>query len=274
MKTQPDWQHILTQCKTNIQAAIKPCLKTLREPQPNLGIGAGGDVTKPVDLAAETAITETLTQHDISFTLISEESGVKKYGDSPRERYVTVDPIDGTTNLIHGLPFYASSIAVSSKPELADVYAGMVVDLAHNFTYIACTGEGSYCNGKKIETSKTQNLAEAVVGLDINSYKAKLVLQEVAGLVENTKHIRHFGANALEVCYVAEGLTDGFIDLRNKIRTTDVAAGFLIVKEAGGIITDASNQRINVKLDPKQTLNFIASANLEIHKQILSLVKP
>jgi myo-inositol-1(or 4)-monophosphatase len=92
--------------------------------------------------------------------------------------------------------------------------------------------------------------------------------------VENTKHIRHFGANALEVCYVAEGLTDGFIDLRNKIRTTDVAAGFLIVKEAGGIITDLNNQPINVRLDPRQTLNFIASANLEIHKQILSLVKP
>jgi myo-inositol-1(or 4)-monophosphatase len=274
METQPDWQHILTQCKTNIEAAIKPCLKTIREPQPNLGIGAGGDITKPVDLAAETAITETLKQHGISFTLISEESGIKKYGDSSNECYVTVDPIDGTTNLVHGLPFYASSIAVSSKPEVADVYAGMVADLVHDKTYIACLGEGACCNGKTIETSKTKTLVEAVVGLDINAYKAKLVVPMVVCLVENTKHIRHFGANALEICYVAEGLTDGFIDLRGKIRTTDVAAGFLIIKEAGGIVTDAGNQPINVKLDPRQTLNFVASANLEIHKQILSLVKP
>jgi myo-inositol-1(or 4)-monophosphatase len=274
MKTQPDWQHILALCKTNIEAAIKPCLKTIREPQPNLGTGAGGDLMKPVDLASEKAIVDTLIQHDISFTLISEESGIKKYGDNPLECYVTVDPIDGTTNLTHGLPFYATSIAISSKPELADVYAGMVVDLAHDATYIACKGEGACCNGEKIETSETASLSEAVIGLDINSYKAKRVVPTVIGLIENTKHLRHFGANALEICYVAHGLTDGFIDLRDKIRTTDVAAGFLIVKEAGGIVTDANNWSINVKLDPKQTLNFIASANTEIHKQILCLVKP
>jgi myo-inositol-1(or 4)-monophosphatase len=273
MKNQPDWQHILKECKTNIQTAIKPCLKTLHEPQPNLGIGAGGDLTKPVDLAAETAITDTLTAHDISFTLISEESGIKKFGAAPKECYVTVDPIDGTTNLMHGLPFYASSIAVSAKPELADVYAGMVVDLNHNLTYIACKGEGAFCNGRRIKTSKITSLSEAVVGLDINAYRAKLVVPVVAGLIENTKHIRHFGANALEICYVANGLTDAFIDLRQKIRTTDVAAGFLIIEEAGGTVTDANNQPINVPLDPKQTLNFVASANIEIHKQILSLVK-
>jgi myo-inositol-1(or 4)-monophosphatase len=274
MKTQPDWQRILSQCKTNIESAIKPCLKTIREPQPNLGRGAGGDFTKPADLAAEVAITQTLQQHGVSFTLISEESGIKEYGDSPKEYYVTTDPIDGTTNLVHGLPFYAASIAISSKPQLANVYAGMVADLVHGKTYIACKGQGAYCNGEKIETSKTQSLDEAVIGLDINAYRAKLVVPVVAGLIENTKHIRHFGANALEVCYVAEGLTDGFIDLRSKIRTTDVAAGFLIVKEAGGIVTDANNQPVDVRLDPRQTLNFIASANIEIHKQVLSLVKP
>ena len=90
--------------------------------------------------------------------LISEESGIKKFGATPEECYVTVDPIDGTTNLMHGLPFYASSIAVSNKPELADVYAGMVVDLFHDVTYTAFKGKGAFRNGKKIETSKTQLL--------------------------------------------------------------------------------------------------------------------
>jgi myo-inositol-1(or 4)-monophosphatase len=272
MKTQPDWQHIFQECKANIQTSIKPCLKTLREPQPNLGRGAGGDFMKPVDLAAETAIVDTLKQHGVSFTLISEESGIKQHGVSSQDCYVTVDPIDGTTNLLQGLPFYASSIAVSDKPELASVYAGMVADLAHDVTYMAFKGRGAYRGGRKIETSKTHSLDEALVGLDINAYKAKVAVATVAGLIENTKHIRHFGANALEVCYVADGLTDGFIDLRGKIRTTDVAAGFLIVKEAGGTVTTADNQPINVPLDPKQTLSFIASANMEIHKQILSLI--
>jgi myo-inositol-1(or 4)-monophosphatase len=229
---------------------------------------------KPVDLAAETAIVETLQQQGISFTLISEESGIREYGTTPKECYLCVDPIDGTTNLTHGLPFYASSIAVSHKPELTDVYAGMVVDLFHDETYIAIKGKGAYRNDETIHTSKTPSLDEAVVGLDLNTYKKKTDFRTVTALIENIKHTRHFGANALEVCQVAAGLTDAFIDLRNKIRTTDVAAGFLIVKEAGGTVTNQDNKPINVKLDPKQTLSFVASANLDIHQKILSLVKP
>jgi myo-inositol-1(or 4)-monophosphatase len=229
---------------------------------------------KPVDLAAETAIVETLKSHDVSFTLISEESGIKKYGSEPHDCYVTVDPIDGTTNLLHGLPFYASSIAVSQKPELANVYAGMVVDLAHDVAYTAFEGIGAFRNGKKIETSQVVSLDDAVIGLDLNTFRAKEVVPRVNALIIRTKHIRHFGANALEICYVADGLTDAFIDLRGKIRTTDVAAGFFIVKEAGGIVSTPENQTLNVKLDPKQKLSFIASANLEIHKKIVSLVNP
>ena len=274
MTAQIDWQHIFSECKDKIQTNIKPCLKTLKEPQPNLGVGAGGDAMKPVDLAAETAIVDTLQQHDISFTLISEESGIKKFGAKPEECFLTADPIDGTTNLMHGLPFFASSIGVSNKPEIADVYAGMVIDLAHDVTYTAFKGEGAYRNRKKMETSKTVSLDEAVIGLDLNTFKSKTVVPKVTTLIENTKHIRHYGANALEICYVANGLTDAFIDLRGKIRTTDIAAGFLIVKEAGGVVTTPDNQTLNIKLDPTQKLSFIASGNLQIHQKIVSLVKP
>jgi len=273
MKTQLDWQQILLECKNNVYSSIQPCLKTLHEPQPNLGTGAGGDAMKPVDLAAETAIVQTLQGHGVSFTLISEESGIKKFGKSPDDCFVTVDPVDGTTNLMHGLPFYASSIAVSNKPELVSVYAGMVADLFHNVAYVACEGKGAWRDGKKIETSKTQSLDDAVVGLDLNTYKIKEIAPKVTGVIERTKHIRHFGANALELCYVAEGLTDAFVDLRGKLRTTDVAAGFLIIKEAGGTVTTPDNKPLNVKLDPKQTVSFVASGNLEIHKKIVSLVK-
>jgi myo-inositol-1(or 4)-monophosphatase len=274
MKTQLDWQRILAECHFKLQASIVPYLSTIREPQPSLGIGAGGDIMKPIDLVAETAIVDTLKGHGISFTLISEESGIKHYCDSQEGCYVTVDPIDGTTNLIHGLPFYASSIAVSSKPELPSVYAAMVADLAHGITYVALEGKGAYRNGEKMCTSETKSLEEALVGLDINSYNGNFTVKKVSDLIKKTKHIRHFGANALEISYVGEGLTDAFVDLRDKIRTTDVAAGFLIAKEAGGVVTDSENKPINVKLDPKQTLSFVVSANQHIHKQILSLVKP
>jgi myo-inositol-1(or 4)-monophosphatase len=274
METQVDWQRILWECKGNVQLAIKPCFKNMKGSQTSLGMGAGGDMMKPVDLAAETAIMETLQKYGISFTLISEESGIKEFGSSPQQCYLCVDPIDGTTNLTHGLPFYASSIAVSNEPELSNVYAGMVVDLVHDETFMALSGKGAYRNGEQIHTSETRSLGESVVGLDLNAFKAKLNINIAAALIENIRHTRHFGANALEICHVAAGLTDAFIDLRNKIRTTDVAAGFLIVKEAGGIVTNQENKPINVKLDPKQTLRFVASANLKIHQKILDLVNP
>jgi len=273
MKTLIDWSRILFECKNNVQVSIRPSSATIKEPQPYLGMGAGGDVMKPADLAAENAIIDTLERHDVSFTLVSEESGVKRFGASAGECFVTVDPIDGTTNLTRGLPFYACSIAVSDKPLLEDVYAGMVADLFHDVTYTAFKGKGAYRDKKKIEPSKTVSLDDAVIGLDLNTYKVKKVAPRLTALIEKTKHIRHFGANALELCYVADGLTDAFVDLRGKLRTTDVAASFLIIKEAGGIVTSPDNQTVSVELDPKQTLSFIASGNMQIHEKILSLVK-
>ncbi|HUJ84457.1 MAG TPA: inositol monophosphatase family protein [Candidatus Acidoferrales bacterium] len=275
MKTQKrsNWQSILLECKNNVQKNIAPCLKTIKETQPDLGVGAGGDSMKPMDLAAEKAIIDTLNLHSVSFTLISEESGVKQFGASAKECFVTVDPVDGSTNFMHGLPFYACSIAVSDKPRLADAYAGLVADLFHDVTYTAFLGKGAFRDGKKIEPSKTASLDEALIGLDLNTYKVKEVARKVTALIEKTKHIRHFGANALELCYVADGSTDAFVDLRGKLRTTDVAASFLIIKEAGGIVTTPDDQALDVELDPKQTLSFIASSNSKIHEKILGLVK-
>ena len=273
MKSRSDWLPILVRCKNNVKTHIRPLLKTLSEPQPDLGKGAGGDSMKLVDLAAEKAVVETLQRYGVSFTLVSEESGVKEFGETPRRCCVTVDPIDGTTNLVRGLPFYASSIAVSAKPVLSSVYAALVADLFHDTTYTAQKGKGACRDGEKIKSSALVSLDEAVVGLDLNTYKVREIAPQLTRLIEATKHIRHFGANALELCYVADGTTDAFVDIRGKLRATDVAAGFLILKEAGGIITTPEGHLLDVKLDPKQKIKFIAAGNTQIHKTILSLVK-
>jgi myo-inositol-1(or 4)-monophosphatase len=273
MKAQIDWLKILVHCRDNVKVHIQPHLRNLGEPQPDLGKGAGGDPMKPVDLAAEKAIVEILQEHGVSFTLISEESGVKEFGEKPKQCYVTVDPIDGTTNLVRGLPFYASSIAISTMPALSTVFAALVTDLFHDTTYTALEGKGAYRNGKKITPSALTSLEEAVIGLDLNSYNVKEIAPQLTSLIQKTKHIRHFGANALELCYVADGLTDAFVDIRGKLRITDIAAGFLIVKEAGGTITAPEGHALDVKLDPKQKIKFIASGNKQMHKTILSLVK-
>jgi len=237
-------------------------------------MGAGGDQMKPVDLAAEKAIVETILQYDVSFTLISEESGVQEYGKTPKECYVTVDPVDGTTNFVRGLPFFASSIAVSSAPILSAVYAGIVADLVHNTAYTAIKGKGAFCNTKRISSYTMSSLDDAVIGLDLNTNNVADITPQLTSLIQKTGHIRHFGANALELCYVAEGLTDAFVDIRGKLRTTDVAAGMLILKEAGGTVTTHKDEAFDAKLDPKERIKFVASGNKQIHKSILNLVKP
>ena len=273
MKKQIDWLPILIQCRDNLKRQINPLLKTLNHPQPSLGIGAGGDPIKKVDLTAENAIVETLKEYGLSFTLISEESGIKKYGENPEENYVTADPIDGTTNLMRGIPFYATSIAVSTKPELNAVHTALVADLFHGVTYTAKKGEGAKRDNQKINPSKQTTLKDAVVGIDLNTYKAREVAPRLTNLIEKTKHIRHLGANALELCYVADGTTDAFIDIRGKLRTTDTAAAWLIINEAGAKITTPEGKPLSAKLDPKEKLTFIAAANQKIHKTILSLIK-
>lgn len=272
METDVDWQQVLARCKENVKTHINPLLKTPKQPQPDLGVGAGGDQIKLVDLAAEKAIIEAMLENEISFTLVSEESGIEEFGDKPEACYLTIDPIDGTTNLTRGLPFYCTSIAVSDEPTLSSVFAASVTDLHHGVSYTAFEGEGAFRNGEKIATSSTKTLDEAVIGLDLNTYKSKAIAPQLSDLIHETRHIRHFGANALELCYVADGLTDAFIDIRGKLRATDVAAGFFIVGQAGGTVTTPEGKSISAELSPKRTLKFVASGNKEIHKRILSLV--
>jgi myo-inositol-1(or 4)-monophosphatase len=117
------------------------------------------------------------------------------------------------------------------------------------------------------------SLEEAVLGIDLNSYKTERNVPRLTSLIRRTKHVRHFGANALELCYVANGTTDAFIDIRGKLRTTDVAAACLIVKEAGAVLTRLDGKPLEVRLDPTQKVEFVAAANAKIHRAILHLMK-
>jgi myo-inositol-1(or 4)-monophosphatase len=274
MKEQVNWVRMLIQCKDNVQEKIRPLLKTLNQPQPTLGTGAGGDPVQKIDLAAENAIVSTLRKQKVSFTLISEESGIIEYGENPCRCYVTADPIDGTTNLIRGMPFYATSIAVSTKPSLSTVHTALVADLFHGTTYTAQRGSAAFRNDRRIAPSTTTSIEEAIIGIDFNSYAIRKIGSRFTRLMEKTKHLRHLGANALELCYVADGTSDAFIDIRGKLRTTDMAAAWLITREAGALITTPEGKPLDAKLDPKQKVEFVATANTEMHKTILRLINP
>jgi len=266
-----NWLPILKKCSQKIRKDVLPFYAT-----PNASItfgrGAGGDPMKKIDLIAEKALIETLEENKVSCTLISEETGIREIGAKPREYYLTTDPIDGTTNATRGIPFIATSLAISKTPNLQNIQTALVTDLLHNTTYIAQKNKGAHKNNKKIHPSTTTTLEEAVIGIDLGAYKTKQTANQITQVLERTRHPRHLGANALELCYVADGTTDAFIDLRGKLRVTDMAAAYLIVKEAGAIMLTPQGEEINVPLTPTQKVSFIATANTTLYETIKKLL--
>jgi myo-inositol-1(or 4)-monophosphatase len=262
-----DWLKLLKECSQKMREEALPFFGS-----PNaaigFGTGAGGDIMKKIDLVAEKALIEVLENHEASCTLISEETGTKKIGAKPSEFYLTTDPVDGTTNALRGLPFMATSIAISRAPYLQDVETALVSDLFHDVTYTAQRDKGAFRNGKRIKPSATSFLEEAVIGVDFNTLRLRELAASLEGVLIRTRHLRHLGANALEVCYVADGTIDAFIDIRGKLRVTDIAAAYLILLEAGGIMVTPEGTELNAPLAADQKVSFIASANKKIYETI------
>ncbi len=262
-----DWLPIVKECAQRIKRDALPLYST---PNANIsfGRGAGGDTMKKIDLVAEKAIIDTLEERGVSCVLISEETGTKKIGRPPHEYYLTTDPIDGTTNALRGIPFIATSIAISKAPFLQEVETALVADLIHDSIYTATRGKGAFKEEDEIKPSSTSSLEKAVIGVDLKALETPKLVKRLAEVMQKTRHLRHLGANALEVCYVADGTSEAFIDMRGKLRVTDVAAAYLILKEAGGIMATLEGKEANVQLAPTQRVSFIAAANNAIYKVI------
>jgi myo-inositol-1(or 4)-monophosphatase len=263
-----EWPEILLNCSKNVQENVVHLLKQPQH-QTQYGIGAGGDTTYQIDRVAEETVVNTVKSNNIDFILISEEAGIKRIGKDP-QHYVTIDPIDGTANALRGIPFVATSIAVSRKPQLRDIKYAIVTDLLHNVTYTAQKDRGAYKNNRKIVPSRKTGLENLVLGIELTS-ETSWRIEAMARLLQNTKHPRHLGADALEICYVADGTIDGFVDIRGELRVTDMAAAQLILKEAGGMITTLTSKRLDVPLTPAQRVSFMATANKTLHTKIQTL---
>jgi len=262
-----NWLEILQECAQKMR---KEARKVYGSPRAafGFGVGAGGDTSKRIDLAAEKALIDCLGKHEISYTLVSEEAGTKQIGLVPSEYYVITDPVDGTTNAVRGLPFSANVIAVSRSPWLKDVETAIVSDIVHEVTYTAQKNVGAFKNGERITPSKTVNLEDAIIGIDLNTIKIDDIVTRLGDLFKVGKHFRHFGANAQEICYVADGSTDAFVDIRGKLRVTDMVASYLIIREAGGIIVSPKGEELNVPLAATQRLSFIAASNRKLYEAI------
>jgi fructose-1,6-bisphosphatase/inositol monophosphatase family enzyme len=204
-----------------------------------VAMGADGTPTEELDRLAESEILRVLDAEGVAWDLLSEEAGrVNRGGD----RLLVVDPIDGTMNALRNLPFYSVSLALG-KEVLSDVELGLVRDLHRGTTYWAVRGEGAYCDGRPIRTRPWSPKGEVFfVNL---GHRATERAVRLAG---KGQRIRSLGCASLEILMVAQGSADAYVfenstDGRN-LRSTDIAAAYRILCEAGGGASDSLGRSI------------------------------
>jgi myo-inositol-1(or 4)-monophosphatase len=211
--------------------AARSLVKDFREVE-NLQVSAKGpgDFVSKADREAERIIKAELRTGRPTYGWLGEESGAEP-GEDPTRRWI-VDPLDGTTNFLHGLPHWAISIALEHKGE---VVAGVVYDAAKDEMFTAEKGRGAWLNGMRLRVSGRRLMEEAVfaTGVPFGAKKTlPLLLQDLARLMPLCAGLRRWGSAALDLAYVAAGRCDGYWE--REISPWDMAAGLILVREAGG----------------------------------------
>jgi len=228
-----------------------------------LRIGDDGTPTEKIDEVAENAALSVLEADGRSMLFVSEELGEKRIGGKPEFTFV-LDPIDGTFNAVNNIPFFCVPIAIGDS-DLSDIRYGFVKNLVNGDIYSAEIGRGAFLNNRKIHVSNLSELSK----LSVLSYSHRPHAVPINN--HNVRRVRVFGCAALELCYIASGIFDAFIDMREMLRVTDIAASKLIVEEAGGRITDGKGKPLKTPLDVRKRVNMIASNGIAHHK-LLELV--
>ncbi|MEO1153531.1 MAG: inositol monophosphatase family protein [Pseudomonadota bacterium] len=191
-----------------------------------------GDFVSRADIAAEAMIREDLMGARPNYGWLGEESDPVE-GKDPTRRWI-VDPLDGTTNFLHGLPHWAVSIALEYKGEIV---SGVVFDPVKDEMFMAEKGQGAWINNQRLRVSDRRVMIECVfaTGLPFGGRPdLPETLQDLARLLPSTAGVRRFGAAALDLAYVAAGRYEGYWE--RGLNAWDIAAGVLLVREAGGLI--------------------------------------
>lgn len=220
------------------------------------------DLVTDVDKASEKIIVDFVKKKYPTHGIITEEGGTTV---SNSEYNWVIDPLDGTVNFAHGFPMFAVSIGVQKNEETV---AGVVYDVMHDVVYSAEIGSGTYENDKRIKVNENANLRHAllVTGFpyDVRENPDNALGKFVA-LTKASRGIRRLGSAAIDFCYVAKGVFDGFWEVH--LKPWDMCAGKLIVEEAGGRVTDFHGEKINI------FSKRILATNGRIHNEMISVLK-
>ncbi|MFH1996216.1 MAG: inositol monophosphatase, partial [Candidatus Omnitrophota bacterium] len=215
------------------------------------------EIVTNCDIASETAITGYLLKHYPGAKVFSEEVGEITGSD---ETVFIVDPIDGTHNFIHNIPFYAISIGMytGDRP-----YAGIIYLPEFDEYFYAVQGGGAYCNGTKITCSKTEKLKDAVIVYDNQFHLNQDMARHLMPIVEHCFTLRIFGSACVDLCNVARGTVEARIF--HRVKSVDFAAGYVIIKEAGGSVVNFQGRPASL------TDRTVIASNGKIENEIITL---
>lgn len=254
-----------------ITVAIEAALEAGKFLKENVGnikhidrkIGQETNLVTEIDKQSEQLIVKKIHSHFPSHSILGEESGASE--DQSDYRWI-IDPLDGTTNYTHGLPIYSVTIGVEYRGE---IIAGVIYDPNAEELFSAEQGSGAYVNGKKIAVSSTDKLINSLIvtGFPYNvNENPDHVVQHFNNFLPAAQGIRRLGSAALDLAYVACGRFDGYWEVF--LNPWDKAAGVLMVREAGGTVTNFVNEGRNMTFTP----NTLAT-NGKIHNQMLDILR-
>lgn len=244
--------------------AGRSLIKDFREVE-NLQVSAKGpgDFVTKADRESERIIKEELTRGRPSYGWLGEETG-EQAGEDPTRRWI-VDPLDGTTNFLHGMPHWAVSIALEHKGEIV---SAVVFDPAKDELFWAEKGAGAWMNEGRIRVSGRRSMIEAVFATGVPFASGKYLpatLQDLARLMPACAGVRRWGAASLDLAWVGAGRFDGYWE--RGLNTWDMAAGLLIVKEAGGFVGGIREGR-----EPLESGSLIC-ANGELYEPLCRILR-
>jgi myo-inositol-1(or 4)-monophosphatase len=216
------------------------------------------------DKRAEETLYEELIKARPGYGFIGEEAGTREGTD--KANVWIVDPLDGTTNFLHGIPHFAVSIALQRDGALV---AGIVYNPANDDLFLAEKGKGAYLNDQRLRVAARKKLNESVIGCGlphIGRGDFDVATQELSAIQPQVAGVRRFGAAALDLAWVAAGRLDGYWE-RN-LSSWDMAAGMVLVREAGGFVTDIEGG------DKIFETRDIIAGNDYIHRELVKILKP
>lgn len=224
------------------------------------------DIVTEIDIKSEKFLKEHLTKLYPDYLIIAEETNNVFTDSIYSKKIIYIDPLDGTTNYFHKFPFFAVSVALYNGfiPEIGLVYAPYYKEL-----FYSEKGQGSFLNGRRISVSTRKDINDSLIvtGFSYDAFREKNIkspLEIFRNVSLNSHGVRRIGSAALDLCYVAKGVFEGFYE--KSLKPWDIAAGKLIVEEAGGKVTDELGNNHNFES------SYIVATNNYIHENLLEFI--